>query len=303
MKKRYLVLMVFGVLIILFLIGLYIKTGFLQASKIDQRDIAYWNYSEEGIIEGAKEFILAGNEETCWLLIHGYTSTPDEMKELAFKLNEEFNETIVVPRLKGHGEVPSKILNLTMEDWYNQIELDYEIINLNCEKINVVGFSFGATLATRLAEEKELNNLYIISPYIKARYKWWRIFPLERFIDLFADWTIYSKKLLIAQLNSPESLKKHIAYWNMPFQPVKYSQEFIQKTKQNLGKITEPTLIQQSVNDETSDIKSSKTIYENIDSKTKKLTEFTRSNHVLPEDFDKEEMMNNIINFEKQQRL
>ena len=164
MKKRYIAL--YSILGILFLAfaGIYLKTGFLQTSKINSRDLAYWNYSEDGLIEGAREFILPGNEKTCWLLIHGYTSTPDEMKELAFSLNKEFNETIVVPRLKGHGEVPSKILNLSLDDWYKQIEREYEIMNLKCENINVVGFSFGGAIGLKLAQNKEFENLYLIAP-------------------------------------------------------------------------------------------------------------------------------------------
>jgi carboxylesterase len=296
-------LLVLGVVFLCFFVGIYLKTGFLQSSNVDDRDSAYWNYSSDDIMEGGREFILPGSDGTCWLLIHGYTSTPDEMKELAIELNSEFNETVVVPRLLGHAEVPSAILNFTLDDWYKQIKKEHGIMALSCNNVNVVGFSFGGAIGLRLAEEKEIGNLYILAPYLKARYKWFRILPSEIYLDIFADWTIYSKKLLIAQINSKDGLDKHLAYWNMPFEPIKYSAEFIDETIKNLNKINESLLIQHSKNDETSDMKSSEIVFDNVASETKKLITLEESNHVLTEDHDKEEVINNIISFEKQQRL
>jgi len=255
------------------------------------------------VVEGGREFIIAGREDVCWLLIHGYTSTPDEMRELAFKINEEFNETVVVPRLKGHGEVPSSILNLTINDWYLQIEKEYDNVEANCDGVNVVGFSFGGAIATRLAEEKEFDNLYLLAPYLKARYKWWRVLPSEAYLYLTADWTHYSKKLLIAQLNSQEGLEGHLAYWNMPFEPVKYSSEFFDLVTEELSLIEEAVLIQHSINDETADILGSEMIFGGVSSEVKDLIVFEESNHVLTEDFDKNEVMQNIINFERERRL
>lgn len=79
-----------------FLFGaLYLRTGFLQESKIDDRDLNNWEFNSNGIILGAEEFTLNGSEEVCWYLIHGYTSTPDEMREVAEEIHLEFNETVL----------------------------------------------------------------------------------------------------------------------------------------------------------------------------------------------------------------
>lgn len=205
-------------------------------------------------------------------------------------------------RLKGHGEVPSQIIDLTLHDWYEQVLAEYNRLNKSCTKINLVGFSFGGTLATRLAENTDVNNIYLLSPYLFANYEFYRVFKLETYLDTFADVLIYSKKTQIGQINSDNSLDKHIAYWNMPFAPVKYSKSFFEDTKNNLNKIHEPIFLQQSKNDKTSDIESSVFIYENVASLNKKIVVFENSNHILPEDYDKEEVIINIINFEKETR-
>jgi carboxylesterase len=282
--------------------GFYLKTGFLKKSKIDERDLQHWQYDENGVIQNAEEFTLPGDGETCWYFIHGYTSTPDEFRELAEKIHQEYDETAIVTRLKGCGEVPSAILNLTLDDWYEQVSAEFDELQEKYEKINVVGFSFGGALACKLAEEKEIHHLYLVSPYLFATYKWYRIFKSETYLQLFSDLLIYSKKNKIAQINSPEGLEKHIAYWNMPFAPVKDSQAFFDEVKSNLKMITNPVLLQQSKNDQTSDLKSSIFIYENISSPKKELAIFEKSNHVIMADYDKEEVIQNIINFEKKIR-
>ena len=154
----------------------------------------------------------------------------------------------------------------------------------------------------KLAEEKKFNNLYLISPYLKARYKLIRIFPLENYIYVFADWTIYSKKVSVAQINSPEEAKKHIAYWNMPFQPLKYSTNFLGRVEENLPEVKETTLIQHSKGDDTADIEGAKLILEEINSENKRLIVLEDSNHVLLRDYDKEDVIENIVNFEKEVR-
>lgn len=300
-KKRIsiIILVIFAITLIG---GLYFITGFMQNSKIDNRDLSKWEFNEDGIILGAKEFTLNGSEEVCWYLIHGYTSTPDEMKEIAQEIHAEFNETVFATRLKGSGEVPSHIMNLTLYDWYDQVSNEYNNLKKNCKEINLLGFSFGGTLATRLAENKEVNNVYLLSPYIFARYNWYYAFKLETYLNTFSDILVFNKKIKIAQINSQEGLDKHIAYWNMPLLPIKNSNTFFNEVKANLNKINSPILLQQSKNDKASDIKSSIYIYENVKSENKDLIIFEKSNHVILEDYDKEEVIKNIINFEKRLR-
>jgi len=293
---------IFTILIIVLLVILFFRTGILQKSKIDFRDLERWDYDKEGIILGAERIVLEGKSNVCWYLIHGYTSTPDEMKKMAEEIYREFGETVIVERLKGHGEVPSHILDLTLDDWYEQVSKEFDILKSKCTEVNLVGFSFGGALSTRLAETKKVNNIYLLSPYIFTTYKYYHIFKFETYLDIFTEILNYSKKTKTGQINSQEDLNKHIAYWNMPFAPIKYSKSFLEDMKNNLNKIKNPILLQQSKNDKTSDIKSSFYIYENIESENKELITFEKSNHIIVEDYDKEAVIKNIIDFEKKTR-
>jgi len=154
---------VIGIALVLIILALlYFLTGFFERGDIDKRDIEAWEYDEDGVIVGAREFILSskdgssprassrhdpagpgepnGDNETCWYLIHGYTSTPNEMRELAGRINEEFGEKVVATRLNGMGEVPSHIVNLTLDDWYVQVLGEFDELDGECGKVNLVGW-------------------------------------------------------------------------------------------------------------------------------------------------------------------
>ena len=81
-----------------------------------------------------------------------------------------------------------------------------------CNNINVVGSSFGAALAMKLAEEEDLKQLYLINPFLVTRFK--QLFTFSNLIH-------FVKKGKVAQINYNQGLKEHIAYINMPVNPVK----------------------------------------------------------------------------------
>lgn len=296
--------LIFSLILILFL-SLFLliiqNTGVLQANSIDIRDRNFWEY-ENGIQKDANEFTINGNNETCWILIHSYTSTPKEMKELADKINIEFGDFVYVPRLKGHGKLPSHINDLVLDDWHFQIKNDYKNLKNQCNKINIVGSSIGGTIALKIAQENEINNLYLVNPFLSVPYKKYYILKLEDYLKFIGPIIYYSKKTKIAQINDKEGLKEHISYWNMPVLPIRNSLDFFTKTEENLYLINETILIQHSINDKTASFKSSNIIFNNINSQNKKIILFNRSNHLLLMDYDKKEAINNIISFEKNLR-
>lgn len=278
-------------------------TGFLQESKLDDRDLATWEY-ENGKIKHTDEFTHVGRTDTCWILIHSYTATPAEMRELANTINVVIEDFVFVPKLSGHGEVPSNLKDKSLETWYDEVEGKYNTFYGSlCDKINLVGSSFGANIALRLAQEKDsVKNLYIINPFITKPYEFHKILPFETRTKLLANILNYKKNKGNAKINSPEGLASHVSYWNMPYDPVKDSLSFIEETTQNLNKINVPTFIAYSENDEVSGSHSATLISDNIGSSNKLVLNYKDSNHVLLMDFDKDNLIRDIIKFEQVNR-
>ena len=278
------------------------QTGIFSPDKVDDRDSEYWNFTSSGFIEGAEPFSLEGNNETCWLLIHSYTATPAEMKELATALNSKFNDTIVVPALDGHGKLPSQVQDKNLSYWYTQMENEFLNLKGSCDKVNVVGSSFGSALSVHLAEEQELNNVYLLNTFLYLSKPWYSIVPRGVYISLFADYLHYSKKGQLARINDEEGLKTHLAYWNMPYTPVKRSFPFIAETIINISKITGPLFIAHSPNDVVANPKNALLLSNLSSSIQKEVHWYPESNHVLLKDFNRKQLIADIIKFEEARR-
>jgi carboxylesterase len=294
-----LIILAILILITAYIISVLLGTGFLQASKIDNRDKNYWEYDSSGVIKNADEFTILGDGHICWYLIHSYTATPNEMRDLARTLNAQLDDFIFVQRLSGHSEVPSALEGKNLDVWYEETLRKFKLIEDQiCIQTNVVGSSLGSILALRLAQDEEIKNLYILNPFISKPYEFYKIFPFETRTKLLANILNYKKKQEVGKINSPEGQEAHIAYWNMPYGPVKDSLKFIDETIANLDKIQNPTFIAYSENDEVTKSHSALTIYNKINTTNKLLLNYKNSNHVLLLDYDKLHLMEDLLKFE-----
>ena len=77
------------------------------------------------------------------------------------------NNSVLVYDLLGHGKTPLNKKNVNFEDFSNQ--LNNLLNNLNINKINLVGFSFGSLVALKFAKrfKKKVNKLVLISTVYK----------------------------------------------------------------------------------------------------------------------------------------
>lgn len=296
--KKALLLILIAMFLLIFS-SLWQETGIFQKSKIDSRDKSYWSYDSEGYIIGAREFSLNGSKENCWILVHSYTATPLEMKELAISINSEFKEYVSVPLLEGHSQTPSKLIGKNNSIWYNQIDKEIYSLSKECKNISLVGSSISAPIVLRLAEEKEFKSIYILNSFIKMPYKPSRVLPLRTYVNIFTPIVHYNKKTEIAQIKSEEGKKVHVAYWNMPYLPVKGSFAFIDEVELSLFKIKEPIFIGHSHNDPTADGKGAELVYNSVSSEIREIRWYDNSEHVLLLDNDKNKIIKDIINFSR----
>jgi len=278
----------------------YFFTGIFQLDKIDDRDLNYWVYGNDEIILNSSAFELKGDDDVCWFLIHSFCSTPDEMRSLAQKVNGEFNDTVFVSKLLGHGEVPSKIINLSLDDWYLQVFREFDNLSSGCNKVNVVGSSFGGALALKLAEEKKINNLFLLNAYIKPVKGWYYFsFDSNDVLGFFSPLIHYFKKLEVAKINDPVGLESHVAYYNFPLSSVFNSKDFLNGMIKNFSLIDENVLVLHSVNDEVASFFAIKNMFESVSSENKKIVVLNKSNHILLRDYDSGRVIDEIISFEK----
>jgi len=296
-KTKFYILIIFFVIVFLVFIGLYRETGIFQKSKIDFRDLSYWNYSN-GYMVGSGSILYSGNNKTCWILVHSYGATPKEMSPLAVSISNELNQTVFVPLLLGHGTVPSDLESLSLENWYNQIDNYVDEYSSSCEKINILGSSLSAPLVLKIAEEKNISKVFVLNSFIYMPYKLIRVLPLKWYFYTITPFTHYNKKIEIAKINDKQNQVNHLAYWNMPYDPIKDSFNFIDDTTENLNKINSDVFIAHSHFDPTASKYSAEIIYDRVNSSIKELNWYDNSSHVLLLDYDRDTLIRDIIDFE-----
>jgi len=144
------------------------------------------------------------------LLVHGFGSTPRELRELGNLLLTK-NFTVLGVRLPGHGTSPEDLAERTVEEWLSTTERGFHILQQRGLKISAVGLSTGCLLLLQLANQLPLERLVLLAPYLKLRH---RLSPYAGFLSWFIPYQVreinekdqpyyYSKRPLkgVAQLN------------------------------------------------------------------------------------------------------
>jgi carboxylesterase len=111
------------------------------------------------IMTGAEPFFFHGSEDVGVLLVHGYSGTPAELRELGERLHTDNNYTVLGILLPGHGTDPHDLERIKWQDWYLAVEAGVKMLKQTCRKVVVIGMSMGSLLTLMAASELELQWL------------------------------------------------------------------------------------------------------------------------------------------------
>lgn len=124
---------------------------------------------ERNVRDNAGPYFYHGNDIGI-LLVHGFSSTAQEMKGLAEYLNKENGYTTFSVLLAGHGTSPGDLAQTDMLDWYKSLKEGYDFLKNMCKKIYLVGHSMGATLSLILAANEQVDGIVTLCAPIKVEY-------------------------------------------------------------------------------------------------------------------------------------
>ena len=274
-------LLILSILVSFFIVTGYFteRTGLWQETIIDTRDTS-WKRNADGVMTGAESILLNGTR-TCWLLIHGYGSTPAEFQLVAPLLHNSTNATILVPLLPGHGTLPSDLQTTTWNDWNTAVVSSYDSLNSSCDTINVAGSSLGGALAVQLSQERPIHTLALIAPYTKAKKQ-----LDQTLINTFGGVLHYVKKTKIAAINNETTRQLHRAYWNLPLKPLQQAREQL-RTVEQLTPRAQLFIVILAEHDNVINNNVGETYYERFKGK-KALQWLPLSDHVASLDYDYE---------------
>lgn len=238
-------------------------------------------------IDLREEYFLIGEKEAC-LLIHGFTSTPAELRELGEKLHEE-GYTVLGIKLAGHGTKIEDMEKSTYKDWMKSVVNGYKKLKENYEKVFVIGHSMGSLLALYLAENYEVDKVVALSPPLVVRNKSAKFAFAAKYFMRYSEWE--------PKPRPQEELKYLLGYSKVPIRSVHELNKLTKVVKNHLKRISSPLLIIHSHKDQTVDEKSVDLLYGSVKSKLKKTIFLNECGHNITIECEKETVFKEVLNF------
>ncbi|GGA80101.1 alpha/beta hydrolase [Ornithinibacillus halotolerans] len=239
------------------------------------------------VMKEAEEFYFEGNEIGV-LISHGFTGTTQSMRYIGERIAKS-GYTVYGPRLTGHGTHPEDMERASYKDWIATVEGALEKLKETCSTIFVVGLSMGGTLALYLAENH---------PNIAG------IMPINAAINM-SEFATYYQGLkeegarFVPGIGSDIKKEgiKELAYEQTPVKSMGDLLTLMNMVRENLTKITVPTLVLSSTVDHVVPPENSQEIYKNISSEEKRMVTLENSYHVATLDNDKELIAKECVAF------
>ncbi len=192
------------------------------------------------LMPGAEPFSHDGGR-TGALLVHGFTGTPQGMRDWGRHLAEA-GLSVEVPRLPGHGTTVAEANLTRWEDWYAEVERQLARLRERCDDVFVMGLSMGGTLSIRLAEEHgdEIAGLVLVNPSLLTRRPDRFLLPALRLVK--NTWSAIGDDI-------KKEGQTELAYDRLPVKAAYQLSRLWVTTRADLGKVTQPLLVLRSTED------------------------------------------------------
>jgi len=228
-------------------------------------------------MKGAEPILIDKNSDVGILMLHGFTSTPGQFKELADFLSAR-DFTVYAPMMAGHGTTPEDLIRSSPEDWKKSIKRAYIELRKRVKKIIIIGNSFGSNLGFWLIKETNNDPLAIISLGAPVFLRWHRLIKFR--LKTYSRFMKYYRKPVRVYSADYTDMHDEVSYPVIPIKSLKDFLGFLEKeTMLNLDKVKVPILIANANGDLVINKKSADYIFSNIGSEKKEVFWFNSDQH------------------------
>lgn len=217
-------------------------------------------------------YYYPGSQVGC-LLIHGFTSTPGEMRLIGEALAQAGFTTNGI-LLAGHGTRPEDLLDISYEDWIESAQQGISQLKKYCKTIVVIGHSMGGLLALQMAARNKIDGVVTIAAALK---------PTNSRVNLAWLYKYFKTYTSLPTQESPAEWGRYLLHY--PYFPVSAAAELRKlavHTKSILPQITTKALIIQTRDDQTVRPESAEIIARKISSLQKECLWFDEGTHNVP---------------------
>ncbi len=231
------------------------------------------------ILKGGEPFFIDKGSDVGILMLHGFTSTPRQFKELGFYFSKK-GFTVYAPLIAGHGTSPQDLEKTSSDDWVKSAKDAYLKLKEKVKEVIVIGNSFGGNLALKITNDLDGEILGVVSlgTPIFLKHQWiikLRLHTYGRFVRF------YRKPFRVYKMDYTDMVDE-ITYSLIPIRSFRFFLNFIKKeTIPGLKKIKTPVLVAHADTDPVVNPKSAAFIYEKLGSPFKKMYWFSSRFHVI----------------------
>ena len=228
---------------------------------------------------GAPYLIVPANaSRTGVVLVHGFLSSPAELKDLGRRL-AGLGHPVLGIRLKGHGTSPWDLRERSWEDWFASVRRGYEIMSHLTGEVLVAGFATGATMSLHLAASKpsRLAGVVAVSAPLKFRLRNLTFAPLIHGLNKLSEWAYLQDGIKPFQTREPEH--PNIDYRHMPVRGLVELRRAADALERRLVDIACPVAIVHGKDDPIADPESARIIHDGIVSAGKSLHMIASQRH------------------------
>ncbi|MDN7242162.1 alpha/beta fold hydrolase [Planococcus sp. N028] len=233
-----------------------------------------------------RPFFYEGGEKAI-LLLHSFTSNPNDMKKLGRYLQKN-HYSCYAPVFSGHGLSAEDLLTYGPSDWWQDALDGYQMLkDKGFEKIAVVGLSLGGVLALKAGQELEVNGVVTMSV------------PIQREADFLRKRVFYYAKRY-KQLEGKDEEQINVEMeelHDLPFDSLVEFQQLIDRTRDNLAHLTSPIRILYGEMDEPLYKESAEEIFQSVASDQKTMKGYPNSKHLMTLGKDMNEVNEDILTF------
>ncbi len=236
----------------------------------------------ETATESGKPFLLLPEHrvDSGVVLVHGFLASPAELYRFGQRMATLGYGAIGV-RLKGHGTSPWDLRERQWQDWLACVREGYAIMAALVERVGVVGFSVGGTLALKLASEQpdKLMGVASVAAPLKFVNRNMRYVSLVHGANEFVRLVSPMQGVIPFRPNEPEN--PHINYRSIPMRGLHELRRLVEEAGSALADVHCPVAVIQGTRDPVVDPHSAKMIYDGLGGSRKTLTMVSSDRHAI----------------------
>ncbi len=242
------------------------------------------------LMPGAEPFLYEAGPVGC-LMLHGFTSTPYEMRGLGRYLADR-GITAGAALLAGHGTAPEDLANTTWQDWYASVNDALDAMLARCERVFLAGLSLGGALTLYTAAHRGQDLAGIITMgapiYVPP--------PIGSLLRGIQVQMPYLNKPY-RDIEDPLAHSRHVSYERSPSAATASLIEFIAQVRGVLGQVAVPALVMYARRDHVVPYMNSHHIYSRLASHDKRLVALHRGFHIMTVDTDRDKVQQAVYEF------